>query len=287
MIEFIHPEPHHVPELGRICFEAFKGISEEHGFPLDLTTVEIAEHVIGLMAGNPCVHGVAAVENGKLLGSNFVSIYDDVAGVGPITIDPSTQGRGLGRSLMQWVAGEARANGKERIRLVQDSFNLASLSLYSSIGFDVKETVALMTIADAAAEASDPGIRGIVESDLDAVERLCRDCYGVSRRNEVAANVAAGACGLIRERGDRPAGFYLPGMMGFGAAESNADALALIREGARVAPAHDLLVFCPLRNTDLYRQLLKSGARAIKVETLMAMGPYEEPSGTWMPSILF
>ncbi len=287
MIEFMHPEPPHVPELGRICFEAFKGISDAHGFPLDIPTIEAAQSIIGWMAGSSHVHGVAAIENGKLLGSNFVTIHDDAAGVGPITIDPAAQSRGLGRRLMQWAVDEARAKGSEQIRLVQDSFNLASLSLYSSMGFDVKESVALMAIAGAAAEAPDPGIRGIVESDLPAVERLSREYYGVSRRNEVGAHFASGACTLIRERDGRAAGFYLPGFIGFGVAENNADALTLIREAARVAPADALLVFCPLRNTDLYRQLLKAGARAIKVLTLMAMGPYREPSGAWMPSILF
>ena len=158
MIELIRTEAHHVPELGRICFEAFKGISEAHGFPLDLPSVETAQAVIGWMVGNPRAHGVAAVEDGKLLGSNFVTIHDETAGVGPITIDLAAQGRGLGRRLMQLVIDRARENGNDRIRLVQDSFNLASLSLYSSLGFDVKETVALMTIEEAVApDASEIG----------------------------------------------------------------------------------------------------------------------------------
>ena len=42
-----------------------------------------------------------------------------------------------------------------------------------------------------------------------------------------------------------------------------------------------------LRNTSLYRAALKSGCRLSKIMTLMTLGPYEEPSPVWMPSIAF
>ena len=41
-IELITPEPQHVPELGRICFEAFRSIHDRHNFPRDFPDVETA-----------------------------------------------------------------------------------------------------------------------------------------------------------------------------------------------------------------------------------------------------
>jgi hypothetical protein len=37
----------------------------------------------------------------------------------------------------------------------------------------------------------------------------------------------------------------------------------------------------------LYRAVLKSGCRLSKVMNLMALGPYEDPTPVWMPSIAF
>ena len=85
-IELIRPEPQSVPELARICFEAFKGIHQRHGFPLDIPNLEIARHIIGMLASRKDFFSVAARVEGKLVGSNFISIADPVGGVGPITL---------------------------------------------------------------------------------------------------------------------------------------------------------------------------------------------------------
>src|SRR5215204_4098113 len=62
--------------------------------------------------------------------------------IGPITVDPSVQGGGVGRQLMQAVI--ERARGAMGARLVQDAFNTRSYSLYASIGFDLREPLLLM-----------------------------------------------------------------------------------------------------------------------------------------------
>src|SRR3990172_9500292 len=46
-------------------------------------------------------------------------------------------------------------------------------------------------------------------------------------------------------------------------------------------------VLCPLTEGSLYRKLLATGARNIKIMNLMALGPYEPPDGVWLPSILY
>ena len=124
---------------------------------------------------------------------------DEVGGVGPITIEVPLQGRGIGRALMQAVLDHARETNTQMVRLVQDSFNLTSLSLYASVGFDVKAPLILMQ--PQAAAQPDPTVRPMTKDDLPAVEELSRRIYKVSRRNEVegfAANVSRFRAGAAR-----------------------------------------------------------------------------------------
>ena len=284
-IELIKPEPQHVPELGRICFEAFRSIHDRHAFPRDFPDVETAVKVIGLLSGLPEVFGVAARVEGRLAGSNFLLLTDAVGGIGPITIDPTFQGRGVGRSLMQAVVDHATERGVERVRLLQDSFNTASLSLYASLGFDVREPVGVLRAPPAA--EPEPTVRLATAADLPALGELGERFYKVNRSGEMTAWSRHGFPQLVRETGGRIRGYLSPGMLGHGVAETEADALALIGQLSRHAsPGRDLF-FLPLRQTSLYRAAMGAGCRLIKVMTLMTRGPYEEPEPVWMPSILY
>jgi len=284
-IELVPAGPEHVNELGRICFEAFKTFHERHRFPPDFPNAGIAAQVIGMLVQRDDCYGVAALAGGRPVGSNFLWHMDEVAGVGPITVDPTYQGRKIGRALMEAVLRQAREMGIDRVRLLQDGFNMASLSLYASLGFDVKEAVALMQAAPSRESAG--SVRAVTEADLPAVEALSRRLYKTSRRNEVGAAIRYGFSPILRERDGRVTGYLIPGMIGHGVAETEADALALFGEAARRLPPEVARFFCPLSEASLYRKALQAGHRAIKVMNLMAMGPYEPPAAVWMPSVTF
>src|ERR1043165_3142641 len=129
-------------EGGRLIYEAFKGISGRHGYGPDFPSVEAATGFVSAFIADPSVYGVVAESEGRVIGSNFLSEWDDIRGVGPITVDTDVQARGTGRRLMEAVI--ERGRGAAGVRLVQDSYNTASLSLYAGLGFDVKEPLALM-----------------------------------------------------------------------------------------------------------------------------------------------
>src|SRR6266404_4152815 len=114
-------KPAHIDELGRICYEAFKDIADAHGFPPDFPNVQIARRVMAMMISRPDFYGVTAMLGDQLAGSNFLSLTDPVAGVGPITVDCAFQGRAIGRALMSDVVRYAREHGIEMVRLVQDA----------------------------------------------------------------------------------------------------------------------------------------------------------------------
>lgn len=284
-LELVPAESQHVDEIGRICYEAFKDLNDRHHFPLDFPSAALARQVLGMMVNRSDFYCVVARLDGQVVGSNFLSLSDPVAGIGPVTVEPCHQGKDIGLALMQAVVDHGRRRGIERIRLLQETMNVGSLSLYASMGFDSREEVAYLQAA--AAPAEDPNVRLVTDQDLPAVEQLAADIYHASRRNEVAAAIRYGFSPLLRQRGGRVTGYLIPGIFGHGVAESEDDACALVGEMARRLPPHAARFLCPVRQASFFRGVLKMGCRTIKVWTLMTLGPYEPPRQVWMPSALY
>lgn len=281
-IELRPTTPDDVAELGRICYAAFKDISDRHGFPTDFPTVEFAQQVVGMLAQQEDVYGVAAVDGGGPKASNFINMWGDVAGIGPISVDLTAQGQGIGRMLMKDVIKHAEGNGYEMIRLVQDSFNMQSLALYATLGFDVKEPMAYLALANSA--APDVNVRPATATDLDAMDELCKSVYRISRKGECAALIQLGFPAVVLDRG-HVAGYLIGTAIGHGIAENDEDMLALLSSsGSMVPDAHS---FVAMRQGNLYRKALAAGHRNTKIVNLMAYGPYEEPQGTYCPSVMF
>ncbi len=175
--------PADAENCGRIIFEAFKGIADQHNFRPDFPSVEFATQFAGAFINSPTTFGVAAELDGVFVGSNFLSEDDAIRGVGPITIDPQCQARGIGRKLMQAVIDRGRdAIG---IRLVQDAFNTASMSLYTSLGFDIKEPLVMIEGQIQADLPAGVEVRRLTADDLDACAALCHSIHSIERTNEL------------------------------------------------------------------------------------------------------
>ena len=72
--------------------------------------------------------------------------------------------------------------------------------------------------------------------------------------------------------------------MGHAVAESDVDMQALIA-AAEGFGGPGLIV--PTRNASLFRWCLNNGLRVVQPLTLMTIGLYNEPQGTYLPSILY
>jgi GNAT superfamily N-acetyltransferase len=293
-LEIVPSRAEHVPELARIVFEAFKGIHDRHRFPLDIPSMDVALHMTDMLVHRPDFYGVAAILDGKIVGSNFTQISDAVSGVGPITVDPACQARGVGRALMRHIVDWSLANHGPMVRLVQDGFNMASLSLYTSIGFTVVEPLVLMGVSPA--DRADATVRPLESKDLPACEALCAKILKVSRKNELAFMIEHGVkAGFIphgRFEAERLVAYVIPGFFGHGVAQSADDFLTTVTQTARNVPPPAHKVFIPARNGELFRQALDLKMRSIKLMSLMAMGPYEDPltpatGAAWAPSIAY
>jgi hypothetical protein len=222
---------------------------------------------------------------GQVVGFSFLREYNAVRAVGPIGVDPKVQGAGIGRALM--LAMIERARGQPGIRLHQDAFNPASLSLYASVGFEVKEPMAL--VSGLPKSPPDPGveIRVMRPEDVAACEALCASIYGFARheihdRPKRFQPIVAVRDGRIVAYAS-VAGL---GMGGHGVAESEADMQALLLGiGARSSQRLEFLL--PMRNTRFFRWALAEGFRVVKVMNLMTYGEYQEPRGTYFPSVAY
>lgn len=85
---------------GQICYEAFRTLNDRHAFPPDFPAPSVAIDVVSMMFSHPRFYCVAAEFEGQLVGSNCLDERGPIAGIGPITVDPTVQDRGVGRSLM-------------------------------------------------------------------------------------------------------------------------------------------------------------------------------------------
>jgi predicted N-acetyltransferase YhbS len=176
-------EPADAEQCARIVYEAFGGLHDHHQFARDFPTLEAALQLTGMFIAHPAIWGVVAERDGRIVGSNFLDERGPIRGVGPISVDPEAQGQGVGRRLMQAVL--ERGEGARGVRLQQDSFNVQSLSLYASLGFDVKEPTVVLSGRPRSGPGSAIEVRSLEESDLEPCESLCRSVHGFERTNEL------------------------------------------------------------------------------------------------------
>ncbi|HEV3378733.1 MAG TPA: GNAT family N-acetyltransferase [Thermoleophilaceae bacterium] len=282
----ISPGDHEV--AARITYEAFAGIHDRHRFPRDFPSLDVARELVAAFSTHPSIWGVVAESDGRVVGSNFLDERGPVRGVGPITVDPGAQAAGIGRLLMEAVIERgARGDG---IRLLQDSFNSASLALYSSLGFRVEEPVALVAGTPSASSTRGVVVRPLGEDDIPACEALCVSVHGFERTRELRdALDSPGLSPYVALRGGRIVA-YAATFDKFGAAyavaESEDDMAALIA-GAVVPDGPPASFLLPLHQHDLLRWCLAAGLRIVKPMNYMVMGPYRRPQGAWIPSVLY
>nr|AIA15243.1 Acetyltransferase (GNAT) family [uncultured bacterium] len=286
-IELVRAMPEHIPQMARITYEAFKGIADAHNFPTDIPDVNVASMFIEMLVTRPDFYGVAAVEDGVVLGHNFVQISDPVAAVGPICVEPNRQAKGVGRHLMQHIVEWSLKNHGPMVRLLQEGYNMRSLSLYAALGFVVREPVVLMEVIPAS--KPDSTTRALTAADLDACDALCQKVQKASRKNELAAAIQFGpAMGCVpfgRFVGGPLKAFIVPGFFGFSAAVSDDELLDVMQEAARLSPPPLHRTLMPTRQGTLFPAAMRRGFRSIKPFNTMSIGPYETPRGAWTPSI--
>lgn len=277
-------KPEDAAVCGQICYDAFHKISTDHNFPPDLAAPEAGAGILGMMFSHPGFYSIVAEKDGRILGSNNLDERSLIAGLGPITVDPTAQNAQVGRVLMEAVMERAKSRNAPGVRLVQAAFHNRSLSLYTKLGFDAREPLSVMQGAALKIRMDGFVVRKAQPQDLEQCNQVCRAVHGHDRGGELKDGIQMGGA-VVVERGGRITGYAsVLAFYGHAAAETNADLQALLG-AAETFGGPGILV--PTRNAEMFRWCLNQGLRVVQPMTLMSVGLYNEPAGAYLPSILY
>lgn len=276
--------PEDAPVCGQICYNAFCTLNQHHNFPCDFPDPEHAVHVLTMMFSHPNFYCVVADVNGRIAGSNCLDERSSIFGVGPITVDPAVQNHGVGRRLMQAVLDRAREKGASGVRLVQSAFHNRSLSLYAGLGFDVREPLSCMQGRTRQRTVDGCQVRTAKADDLESCRALSTRIHGFDRTPELAESIGQGSA-IVVERGGHITGYATSlAFFGHAIAETNIGLQAMIASADAFGGPGILI---PTRNNALFQWCLANDLRVVQPMTLMSKGLYSDPSGAWLPSILY
>jgi len=276
--------PNDAEQCGTICYEAFKTIAEQHGFPTDFPTPDVAVTTFARRLSHPGYHVIVAEVGGRVVGSNVLDERSLIAGIGPITVDPTAQNRMVGRQLMQAALQRVADRRTPGVRLIQATYHRRSLSLYTKLGFETREL--LVNLQGRPLSLRLPGytVRSATDADVAGCNALCCRVHGHDRSGELLDAIKDGTATVV-EHEDRLTGYAtVVGFVGHAVAESNMDLKALIgAAGTFFGPG----LLLPARNGDLFRWCLAHGLQVVQPLTLMSLGLYNEPQGAFLPSIIY
>lgn len=269
---------------GRICYEAFGAIAGAHGFANEFPSVQAATDLLSAQLTDVGFYSVVAETDDRIVGSNFLDERCPILGVGPITVTPDAQNRGVGRLLMENALQRAVKRRAPGIRLLQAAYHTRSLALYATLGFEVRALVACMQGPPPHLAVPGYQVRTGTASDITAIDALCSHVHGHHRHGEVTDSISKGAC-LIVEHDDQISGYSAGlGFFNHSLGETNEDLKALIAAAPAFAGPGILV---PAANTSLFRWCLDHGLRIVQMMTLMTIGLYNHPAGSYLPSVLY
>jgi GNAT superfamily N-acetyltransferase len=287
MVSSVHirrGRPDDVETCSRICYEAFCGIANDHRFPPDFPSPELPRWLMGMLLDHPGFFSLVAELDGRVVGSNFLDERSAVAGLGPISVDPAVQNQRIGRRLMQAALDRVAERRYPGVRLVQTAYHSRSLALYAELGFHVREPLACMQGPPIDLRFPGYEVRTATLADLDGCDRVCVQVHGLQRRGEVKEAIAHGSARVVEHHG-RISGYATD--LAFAAhavGETPHEIMALIGSASRFGGPGILV---PMRDHTLLSWCLAHRLRVVQVMTLMTIGLYNEPKGSYLPSILY
>ena len=269
---------------GTICFEAFRSVCSAHNFPPDFPSPEVAGDLMSVLLTHPRFYSVVAEVDGRVAGSNFLDERANIVGVGPITVDPAGQNRGVGGRLMQDVLDRAASRQAAGVRLLQAGFHNRSLCLYTKLGFRTREPVSILQGKPLGRKMPGYEVRPATAADEAACNRLCRQVHGFDRAGELRDAIDQKAASVVEHRGGIAG--YTTGIAfsGHSVAETSLGLMALIGAAPEFGGPGFLL---PTRNHEIFAWCLEAGLKLVYQMTLMTTGFYREPDGAYLPSVLF
>lgn len=271
-------------ECGRVCYEAFKSIADQHRFPPEMPSIEIATALMSMRLSHPGFYSVVAELNDKIVGSIFLDERSVIAGAGPLSVDPLVMDSTIGGQLTQAILDRVAQRRFPGMRGMVMAWHYRAIALYTKLGFNSREAFTVMQGKPLALKFPGYDVRLAREEDLPACNQLCHRVHGHDRAGELVDAIHIGTANVV-EHLYRITGYSTGiGWSNHTVAESNDDLKALIG-AAPDFPGVGFLV--PSRNGDLFRWCLDQGLRVVCQAILITVGLYNEPAGAYLPSISY
>ncbi len=274
-----------IERAGEVMVSAFNDVFTRHGYQPPFPSREVGIGIARSYWQREPQESFVAIDNGQVIGSGFLHLRGDTAGIGPITVDPASQAKGAGKELMMAVIRTGRRCPS--LRLVQDAFNTTSFPLYSKLGFVACGTV-LGLSGQNLRSVSRPRAHTIREMTLEEVERVAAldaKLSGITRLQDLqffadqppqlvslTAGKLTGYLCLLR------AGTST--FLGPAAATEPAILRSLIARAVEIERGKVLRMRLPARHQELLLDGLKMGFRVDHLQTYMVRGPWKPPKGT-------
>jgi GNAT superfamily N-acetyltransferase len=278
-----------IPEVGRIGVEAFNELMARHNRPPLYPDPQVGPLAATAYVSIDPEGSLVAIEEGRVVGSIFYRRRGETVSVGPATVAPTAQGRGVGTRLFQAVI--ERESNAHSMRIMQDSLNLASFELLVRIGYSLGEEVAMFTLPAGFREEheSDSAVHVARSEDFGDILALDRRLFGSDRRRDFEFLRRFGKI-LAIHSGKNLDGFLAqmptPGrtMLGPGGAESP-EALRRLIQHAVGETLGELSLVVPARGYDNIKPLLATGFRLVGLSNLMYRGSWDPPAGAYAYSL--
>jgi len=286
------------PVVGDIIYRAIARAFRDHGQPEPIADAEQGERIARLYLDLDPEDALVAVRDGRVVAAGFMHVRDEVASLGPVVVDPDSQGQGLGKLLVDQLSD--RASRCASTRLFVDAFNTRAFGIVLKRGYLPRDTgIRLAALGGLAGrgmlQAIAPApVRDVALGDLEPLARFDSAFFGGSRERDFRALFAAGGIGLMAEEGGAIRGYLLGrvegnlGIVGPGGAES-ADLLGklLARLGERLATqANIFLAHLYASQAEVVQEAFSMGFRATNLSVYMVRGAdtlVKRPSAIALP----
>jgi predicted N-acetyltransferase YhbS len=269
---------------GKLIAKALAALSQRQGLPAEFDESS-ASALTARMLDHPEMYGLVAEAEGQMAGTVFLDERAVVRGIGWLAVEPSFQGRHIGRLMLNEVIERSLTSPGMRTVVGAESSN--AIGLLTSLRFEVKEPVALIRGRLKDAPPAAVRVRAMTNEDIEPCGALTEQAHGFARASELRNAIESGAA-LVALRDGGIAGYatdLCTWHAGHAVALTEEDLKALVIGAA--AKWNELAFLIPTRQANLFRWCLGQGLRVERPMLLMSLGEYQEPACPWLPSLMF
>lgn len=295
-----------VAEHADLLYSSFNAWYWKHGWGKDYFGCSPQETSIFYDIYNDLTpgHSIAAFDekSGRMLGSCFYHPRELHVSLGIMSVHPNYGGRGVGRTLVDYILEYTKSHGYRSCRLVSSAINMDSFSLYNRAGFIPRVTYHDMVInvpqngidtADVEGEervreavAGDVGLMGDLEMEISGIKREIDYRYAIENPRGVLhatvyENDQKGIDGFMISV-KHPA----LNMLGPCVARTQEAAIALIKRETDRFRGTWVLFSIPMEKRKMVEQMYAWNAINVETHLKEVWGEFPGFKGVSMPSFL-